>query len=276
MFSDENSGNKRQSFDICFFFFVRDWNESDASDSDHSSEGEDDSDDNIKLKTPETSAAEATANYKKSTYVLIDAKDVLNITITPAFMKILNEIFTIYSNKTLSIVTNKKSINLINDIGPHTKVAIYENKNTESIDDAILVCSKTYENQESCPNSPTKSVYYSSDYNEDEKDSFTDEVSKTDIEMGYDFESTSSLQFPTHSTPILYEKINKHHLKIHIPDFQTLQTSCPKKAWQKLMRLHTITGNKVYYVVAKHTIGKCGRTVVVNSPLQVKHFDSKI
>lgn len=228
------------------------------------------------MKTPDASAVETATNYKKSTYILVDAKDILNITITPAFMKVLNEIFTIYSNKTLSIVANKKSINLINDIGPHTKVEIYENKTTESTDEAaILVCSKTYENQESCPNSPTKSVYYSSDYNEDEKDSLTDEISKSDIEMGYDFESTSSLQFPTHSTPILYEKINKHQLKIHIPDFQTLQTSCPKKAWQKLMRLHATSGNKIYYVVAKHTIGKCGRTVVINSPLQVTTIRSR-
>lgn len=87
--------------------------------------------------------------------------------------------------------------------------------------------------------------------------------------MGYDFESTSSLLFPDSTTAYLYEKINKNHLKIYVPGFQTIQTSCPKKTWQKLIKLHSLNNNHLYYVVAKHTIGKYGRTIVVNSPLQV-------
>lgn len=94
----------------------------------------------------------------------------LNLTVTPTFLKILNEIFTVYSNKTLSIIGNTKSINLINDIGPQTKVELYENRGKEGNDESMLMCSKTYENQDSCPNSPTKSIYYSTDLNDDNID----------------------------------------------------------------------------------------------------------
>lgn len=92
--------------------------------------------------------------------------------------------------------------------------------------------------------------------------------------MGYDDESTSSLLFPSITTPILYEKINRNHLKIHIPGFQTMQTICPKRLSQKLIKLHPIINNQLYYVVVKHEISKRGRNVTVNSPLQVR-FNTK-
>lgn len=99
--------------------------------------------------------------------------------------------------------------------------------------------------------------------------SYTDDISKIDIELGYDDETTSSLLFPNITTSYLYEKINKNHLKIHIPGFQSIQTCCPKKSWQKLIKLHPVINNQLYYIIAKHTIGKHGRSVSVNSPLQV-------
>lgn len=225
----------------------------------------------MKSKSQDTPTTE-TANYKKATYFLIDARDVLNLTVTPSFIKVLNEIFTMYSNKTLSIGSNKKSVNLVNDIGPQTKVELFENKGTESNENNVLVCLKTYENQDSAPNSPSKS-YLNTDLadDNDDKDSCTDETAKLNLEMGHDYEIINSLQFPLSSTAYLYEKINKHHLKIHVPGFQTVQTSCPKKSWQKISRLHSSVNNHIYYLIAKHTIGKQGRTVVVSSPLQIRN-----
>ena len=86
---------------------------------------------------------------------------------TPTLLRVLSELLTIYSNKTLSVVTNKKSINLINDIGPQSKVELYEKKNDENGEDDTLVYVKPFENQDSAPSSPNKSVYYSVDFNED-------------------------------------------------------------------------------------------------------------
>lgn len=98
----------------------------------------------------------------------------------------------------------------------------------------------------------------------------SEEILKAEIEMSVDYETYSSLQFRTESTANLYENINKHYLKIKIPGFQPLQTCCPKRNWQKFMRLHSISNNQIYYLVARHCINKQqGRTVVVSSPLQV-------
>nr|XP_022904021.1 vacuolar protein sorting-associated protein 13C-like [Onthophagus taurus] len=250
--------------------FTGDWNESEASDSDHSSEGDEDDSDEEEVK-PKHPDAYPQKNYKKSTYFLIDAKDILNITVTSTFFKVLNELFTVYSNKTLSI-TYDKSINIVNDIGPLTKVELFENKGTKSVENSTLVCSKTYEMQDSCPNSPTKSVYLSTDFLDDldDRDSYTDETNK-DIEMNIDLEPISSLEFPIDTTSNLYEKINKHHLKIHVPGFQPVQTCCPKKSWEKLMRLHGVSTSKIYYLLAKHSVNKHGRQVAVSSPLQIKN-----
>lgn len=133
-------------------------------------------------KEQQESPDESLNNYKKAIYILIDSKEVLNLTVTPSLLTVLNELFTIYSNKTLSIInSNLPIMNLTNDIGPKTRVELYEKKNKESTDtsqnannngnggnnadESILLCSKTYENQDSGTNSPTKSVYYSYHYN---------------------------------------------------------------------------------------------------------------
>lgn len=104
------------------------------------------------------------------------------------------------------------------------------------------------------------------------KCSFTEEMAKLDFDLSYDYDMTDSLQFPIVSTTNLYDKIRKHYLKICVPEFLPQQTNCPKKNWQKLLRLQSNLHNQSYYLVAKHTIGKHGRTLVVSSPLQVKKW----
>lgn len=158
-----------------------DWNESECSESDFSSEAEEDEEDFMKKDATDDDAMEQRndgnlmANYKKSIYILIDSKETLNLTITPQFLKVTNELFTIYSNKTLSIIHggNSAVINLTNDIGPKTVAELYEKKSCHegnSNEEEILLCSKTYENQDSLPNSPVRNVYYeynSNDINDD-------------------------------------------------------------------------------------------------------------
>ncbi|KAB0792527.1 hypothetical protein PPYR_14486 [Photinus pyralis] len=252
--------------------FTGDWNESEESDYDHSSDAEDESEDNLdsKLQSARPSV-ELTKRFKKSTYFLIDTKESLNITITPAFLKVLNEIFTVYSSKTLSIMPITKSINLLNDIGPKTVVELYESKGTELLQEKVLVHSKAYENEESCPNSPTKTVQDFIEESNDDRDSLSEELLKLDLDLSYDYELTDTLQFPITTSARLYEKIHRHFLKIHIPGFLPLQTNCPKKNWQKFIPLQSSSHNKTYYLIAKHNINKHGRTVVVSSPLQIRN-----
>lgn len=99
----------------------------------------------------------------------MDAKEKLNFTVTPAVLKLLTEIMIVYSSKTL-LSSSRSSINLINDIGPHSKVELYETADTEDEEMKVLVCSKTYENQDSCPSSPIKNAFGVPGFSEDTND----------------------------------------------------------------------------------------------------------
>lgn len=152
--------------------FSRDWNESEGSDFDHSSDAEDESEENLDQRSTADNTKEDNANLKKSTYFLVDAKETLNITITPSLLHLLKEIFTSYSTKTLSIAINNKSIGLVNDICPHATVELFEQNEDDQKQKTTLISSKTYENEESCPNSPTKYFFnpeFTEDTNEDKE-----------------------------------------------------------------------------------------------------------
>ncbi|KAF5301566.1 hypothetical protein FQR65_LT08871 [Abscondita terminalis] len=252
--------------------FTGDWNESEESDYDHSSDAEDESEDNVDCKMQSARpSVDLTKRFKKSTYFLIDAKETLNITITPAFLKVLNEVITLYSSKTLSIKSNTASINFLNDVGPKTVIELYEKRGTESLENDVLIHTKTYENEDSCPNSPSKIAHDFTEDSTDDRDSLSEELSKLDLDLSYDYDLNDTLLFPTVTTTKLYEKIHKHFLRIHVPGFLPQQTNCPRKNWQKLIRLQSNSHNQVYYLIAKHNMGKHGRTVIISSPLQIRN-----
>lgn len=81
---------------------------------------------------------------------------------TPQSLKIINELVTQYSNKIISVRINKKQL-LLNDIGPHTKVELYEVLN-EKPEEHRRICFKKFENDDSLPNSPSKTSFSMQDY----------------------------------------------------------------------------------------------------------------
>jgi hypothetical protein len=77
------------------------------------------------------------------------------------------------------VVTNKKSINVVNDVGPQSKVELYEKKGDNNEAEDTLICVKTFENQDSAPNSPSKGMYYMVDFSEDineDKDRYVSKI----------------------------------------------------------------------------------------------------
>ncbi|XP_044757951.1 vacuolar protein sorting-associated protein 13A-like [Coccinella septempunctata] len=244
--------------------FTGDWNEEEDSDCQQSSESEDTDNE---LKSPEP---EEDLNYKKALYFLVDSKEVLNITLTPTVLKLLKDMFTLYSTKTLSIANDRNAIHLVNDIGPKSRIELYEKRTFDDKEDEdFLICAKTFENIDSAPNSPVKSNF--SAFNNDQNN---DKESNSDVqfETGYDFKTISTLQFPQESTSELYERMNKHFLKIYVPNFLLLQTNCSKSNWTKLLKLHPEAHmNQEFHLVAKHTVGKNGRSLTVGSPLNIKN-----
>lgn len=248
--------------------FTGDWNESEDSETDNSSDSNDESESNKTKNHKNAYGYTYPKKFEKSTYIIIDAKEKLDITITPTLLKIFTELCTEYSSKTLSIAGSRKTIKLINDIGPHSKMELYEN--CGDAEQKTLLCSKTFENQDSCPNSPSKQIYslggLSDDMNED---CFIEEMSKLEFEHEYNFEAISSLQFPVITTPQVFEKVNKYQLKVHMDGFSSFQTNCSNRNWEKLIKIQSKHSAQIYHLAAKHNIGKDGRNVVISSPLQV-------
>ncbi|CAH1961424.1 unnamed protein product [Acanthoscelides obtectus] len=248
--------------------FTGDWNENEDSDCEHSSEGE-----NEITEQPADKAEKIETHHflNRSYYILIDAKEAFNVTITPSGLKVLNDLITQYSNKVISVKCNKKSVNLVNDIAPKSRVEFYEKLNEDPKEDK-LIHSKKYENEESPPNSPGKGLQGEIvDTYFDDRDSCTDDGIKEDFDINYDFETVSSLQFPSETTAQLYDKINKNFIRIHLPTFSPTQTNCPKRNFEKLIRMYSTNHNQIYYLAVKHCIEKYGRSIVVSSPLQIKN-----
>ncbi|XP_030755861.1 vacuolar protein sorting-associated protein 13A-like [Sitophilus oryzae] len=245
--------------------FTGDWNEHDDSECDHSSEDENDVSESAKPKEPVPEES-----FSRCLYVLVNAKDPLNITLTPAFLKIFNELVLQYSTKIISVKLDRKSINVSNDIGPHTKVELYE-KQSDGEKKDILISLKKFENEDSPPTSPTKHLMYQ------ESVAFEEErleiELKHDYEQGYDFNTIRSLKFPPEVTSDLFDKINKHYVKIFVPNFSPVQTNCSKKNWEKLVKLQSNSPSVLrnYYLAAKHTIGRSGREINISSPLQIQN-----
>lgn len=97
-----------------------------------------------------------------------------------------------------------------------------------------------------------------------------DEDEKDELEAIKDFETISKLMFPAEATSNLYNRINKQFLKIYIPNYSPIQTTCSMRNWEKLIKVHSDTDSITYYLAAKHTINKQERNILVRSPLQVR------
>lgn len=243
--------------------FTGDWNENEFSESESSSDSNDESEAN-KAKSKNDTICHYPKKSEKSTYIIVTATERLDITITPTLLKVISEIFAEYSSKTLSVGGNRKNIKLVNDIGPHSMIELYENSNDS--EQQVLICIKTFENLDSLPNSPSKQ---SNDFI-DNDDCVMEKLNSFDFKHQYNVEAISSLKFSPIKTPQLYEKVNKHILKIHMDGFSSFQTNCSNRNWEKIIKIQSQVSGQFYHLAVKHSIGKDGRNIIVSSPLQVR------
>lgn len=88
----------------------------------------------------------------------------------------------------------------------------------------------------------------------------------------HDKDMMDSLQFPELNTAAFYKIVNDEQLCVEVPEFSPLYTSCPRRPWQKLLKLQPTLHNTKYYLVAKHDMNRLGRDLVVGSPLQVRKY----
>lgn len=89
----------------------------------------------------------------------MNATDMLNFTVTPTFLKVFNELVAQYSSKIVSVKLDRNALTLVNDIGPQSRVELYEKNTNEDGKDSLVGCKK-FEIEESPPNSPIKPVIF--------------------------------------------------------------------------------------------------------------------
>lgn len=94
-------------------------------------------------------------------------------------------------------------------------------------------------------------------------------VYPTEIDWQHDKDMLQSLYFPEINTSAIYKMVNEEQLCVQVPGFSPLYASCPRRTWQKLIRLQPALHNTKYHLVAKHEINRSGRNLIVRSPLQV-------
>ncbi|XP_025830546.1 vacuolar protein sorting-associated protein 13C [Agrilus planipennis] len=262
--SETEEGSNDKLMSAISDLFTGDWNESEASSVEQSSSDEDENFDEDSTSHSKSNKVETDADFfEKATYVILDGKETLNITITPSLLKVIKDLNISYFGKTLSMIHNKSSINIVNEIGPNTKIELLRRNSKDNSEEYVLLDSKTYESQDSYPSSPTRE-------NCDISTKESDELAKMDADLCCSFEIAECFDFPPQTTATLYESAQRHFLKVYVPGFLPMQTNCPKRAWEKLISLQSVSNPEMYYLVAKHTVGKI-KTITVSSPLEIRN-----
>lgn len=102
---------------------------------------------------------------KMATYIMIESRDLLNITLTPQSMKVIYDLANNFTQKIISIVDYQtvlgvdyeNPINLINDIGPGSRVELVSHAELDITGNDRVIAFANYDKDYSCPSSPANS-----------------------------------------------------------------------------------------------------------------------
>lgn len=279
----EDSGTMERLASAICDLFTGDWNESDGDSDGHSSESEQDNDspggdsgETALERCRRPDSRTASGLMRRTTYVLIDSRDVLNLTITSETIKLIREISNAYCccgvRSTRSLQIDISAVSVINDVGPGARVELLRKVEGEK---PVLVCSRTFEKVDSPPGSPDDSDMSDNGSTADSNDSSVGRL-KYDCDWSHCDRDPllASLQFNPMSTSNVYKLINQEHIKIEVPGFSPLLTSCPPdRSWSRLLRLEPpFKHHYRYHVFVSHeTSTTSGRLITVRSPLQLRN-----
>lgn len=120
----------------------------------------------MKAESVDSGLEAENSGEKCAVYALIDSKDKLNITLTPQCMRVIMDIVTHFSQRTLPVtdyhdtilIGYENDINLINDIGPGSKVELVSHSEQDLAGNDRIIISANYDKDYSCPSSPAMST----------------------------------------------------------------------------------------------------------------------
>ncbi|KAL1131713.1 hypothetical protein AAG570_011326 [Ranatra chinensis] len=224
------------------------------------------------------SGLEAESVERPATYVMIESRDHLEITLTPQAVHILNVLNDSFS-KPAQIPSNNYSC-LINDITPNSTIKLLSKAEAGP---AKVLMTSTYEHSDSLPSSPA-STAATDFFSPVESDTDMEWFVRTPLKGGFysvklDQDQPTDLyspylRFPTEPIASLYKKVTDQRIRLHIPGFEESDILCPQRTCNKLHLLQPVKNNTRYYVVLNVICTEFGQRITVRSPLQIKNETS--
>ncbi|XP_046422194.1 vacuolar protein sorting-associated protein 13A-like isoform X1 [Neodiprion fabricii] len=281
----DNEGSMRTLTGTFGHLFIRDESDEETSDSDDTSGDEDEgvhiSDENMDdhMMNDCSEHENGIKENHLATYMILDAKDKLNFTITPntihTFSTILSSILKSSSGIPI-IATNAGKLTLRNDIGYASKVELLKIDEENSKIHTRLIAVANYHTADSMENTPSSP----------ETEKFPESTSLTVVESfdgGFNDCSTSYIQkdfsfvaqTPSESVTKIYNMVTEERLQIQIEGFEDTLVYCPKRQGFKLISLQPMRyGVRHHLMVHVETNDHFHRTITISSPLQIRNETS--
>ncbi|XP_014251025.1 vacuolar protein sorting-associated protein 13A-like isoform X2 [Cimex lectularius] len=211
---------------------------------------------------------------KIATYVIIDMKDQIELTVTPQSLNVVQSLYSAFTN--LAQLPSENSLNLVNDITPNSTVTLLSKA---EVGPAKVLMTATYEHSDSIPSSPASSTaptdFFSPVGSDVDGDYFEDGFSAKKSEPGSTADMYSPyLKFPIEPVSCLYKKVTDHRVRVQIPNFDQIELLCPQRTCNKLHLLQPIKQNTRYYIVLSIVCHDWGQSVTLRSPLQMRNETS--
>ncbi|KAF9422722.1 hypothetical protein HW555_001716 [Spodoptera exigua] len=183
---------------------------------------------------------------KSCTYIAVEARDMLNITVTPAGARALLDLAAACTDRTAvvtAIVTGESGLLLVNDIGPGSTVHLKTKAETDLAGNERIIAIADYDVDSSRPSTP-----------------------------GCDTSSADLLDEPPKKPKIMTDVSDEWDcFEGGFPGGAIL---CPQRNVSKLHVLHPSKNSTRYYIAVERTSKYNNKTIVVRSPYQIRNETS--
>ncbi|CAB3254271.1 unnamed protein product [Arctia plantaginis] len=224
---------------------------------------------------------------KTCTYIAIEARDMFNVTITPAGAKSVLDLAAACTDRTAAvtaIVTSESGLLLVNDIGPGSTVHLKTKAETDLAGNERIIAIADYDVDTSRPSTPgcdTSSADILDEPMIKSKTEITDVSDEWDCFEGgfaggspYAPPPSAWSPAPPTQPSVLHTKLTDMTLTVRLHDLDNLTILCPQRSASKMHVLHPSKNSTRYYIVVERTSKYNNKKIVVRSPLQIRNETS--
>ncbi|GAB6032241.1 hypothetical protein CHUAL_010881 [Chamberlinius hualienensis] len=209
-----------------------------------------------------------------ATYVLINAKDKLNLTFSPTTFQVISEIIEAINCKPHLHTNNGYSsspLQLLNRIGITSSVTIFQNHEENDGHIVTVVTDKDSDFHLSpvstAPEidlSPTD-VFFNDDKDEGHYSFPSNCASKLNSE------ETSAFNYNEEDVESFYHRMAKEKIQIEVEGFENFQCHIPDRSSTRIYALQPQKNSTIYHVSVNVDMHRGYKSVMVSSPLQIQN-----